>query len=153
MIRRLSIAVATVMLLVGLAPAAAGAVSTTATPAPVSACVVRIARLAFRPHTAMVGTTATLKLAARNCTKLPQSATVQFTASWVGPSAGLPNGCPVIDPLAEPASFAPHGKFTAQVGYLVPAGCAATALDATVQITGASGTPLATGTARLRIRQ
>jgi hypothetical protein len=94
--------------------------------------------------------TATLK--AQNCTGQTISATATWIAQFQGSGGGLPAGCPVIDPIARPATFAPHGTVTQSTGYLVPSGCTATSLHLTVRIS-AGGSVLATGTANLTIIQ
>src|SRR5438309_1811155 len=64
---------------------------------------------------------------------------------------GIPAGCPVIDPLAQPAEFAPRGSFRAHLGFTVPAACTATSLQETARLSGAGGVVFAEQTATLGI--
>lgn len=107
--------------------------------------VIQITKLAFNPPAVTAGGSSTANLAARNCTGTSQ----QTTAVWTG-SFGGASGCPAIDPVAQEASFAPHGQFKSSVGYLVPVGCTASQLQVTVEIEQ-GGTVLATATADLTI--
>jgi hypothetical protein len=101
------------------------------------------------------GHSSTVTLVARNCTNQAQTVSVLTVARFVGATTGIPAGCPAIDPL-PPArvTIAPGGSYSSSTTYLVFAGCTATALEATVRITGATtGTLLATATTRLTIIQ
>jgi hypothetical protein len=111
--------------------------------------VIQITRLAFTPRAVTPGGTSTANLTARNCTGTSQ----QTTAIWLGTfgsGGGIPPGCPAIDPLPEPAAFAPHGQFRSGVSYLVPVGCTSSQLQVTVEIEQ-GGTVLAERTADLTI--
>src|SRR5438046_623622 len=64
---------------------------------------------------------------------------------------GIPAGCPVIDPLAQPAQFAPRGRIRVHLGFTVPAACTATSLQETARLSGAGGVVFAEQTATLGI--
>jgi hypothetical protein len=114
----------------------------------VSACsgTVEITHLAFKPPSIAPGGSSTAHLKARNCT----DASIQAASTWIASFTGDTNGCPVIDPLTQPADFSPYGTVRSKVGYEVPSGCAATGLQLTVKIS-AGGTLLAQKTADLVI--
>jgi hypothetical protein len=113
---------------------------------------VQITSLTFNPTHVAPGQSATATVVARNCTDQPLQASVLFLARFVGPSTGIPAGCPVIDPLPpRQVSFAAGGRYRTSVGYLVFAGCTATSLAVTARFTDASGAVLATRTASLPI--
>jgi hypothetical protein len=143
-----------------LAAALFGSLSATtaaaATPTPVPVCpgtaVIRITHLAFDTATVARGQTATAHLVAQNCTAQTVTATLIWSGRFLGPtSGGVPAGCPVIDPIAKQVTFAPHGQDTDSLGYLVFAGCTATALSTTTTFDGSGGTVLATATAQVAI--
>jgi hypothetical protein len=138
---------------VALAAAPAGIAAASVPPsraAPSCSGVVQITELAFNPPAVTPGGMSTANLAARNCTGTSQQTTAVWLGRFVGSSGGIPPGCPAVDPLPQPASFAPHGVFRASVGYLVPAGCTANELQVTVEIEQ-GGTVLAQATADLTI--
>ncbi|HEY3477658.1 MAG TPA: hypothetical protein VGL02_02060 [Streptomyces sp.] len=139
MLRRLSAPVAaaaagaTVLLTGG--PVMADAPSS-ATPAP-STCsgVVRINSLTFSPAEVAPGGTSAATLKATNCTGVTQSVTETWTARWGSDaSGGIPQGCPVLDPLLRGVSFAPYAHNATSTGYLVFAGCTADRLTVTVTL-------------------
>ena len=132
------------------APATLAAASVAASHAPTCSGVIQITRLAFAPPAVTPGGTSTANLAARNCTGTSQQTTAVWLGRFVGPAAGIPPGCPAIDPLPLSASFAPHAQLRSSVGYLVPSGCTATQLQVTVEIEQ-GGTVLAERTADLGI--
>jgi hypothetical protein len=152
MLRRSLLVAAMVLVPAVLAagPASLAAASAPAGHAPASCSgVIQITQLAFTPRAVTPGGTSTAKLAARNCTGTSQ----QTTAVWLGTfgsGGGIPPGCPAIDPLPEPAAFAPHGQFRSSVSYLVPSGCTSSQLQVTVEIEQ-GGTVLAARTADLTI--
>jgi hypothetical protein len=122
-----------------------------ATPAPAAAgCLsgaqVAIRSLSFDPGSVARGQTATATVVARNCTRQPLSATLQWTAQFLGTGAAVPAGCPIVDPLVVPASFAARGRFSSSIGYLVFPACTATALRVTARFS-AGGVVLASRTA------
>jgi hypothetical protein len=113
---------------------------------------VQITSLTFNPAHVAPGQSSTATVVARNCTNQPVQASVLFLGRFVGPSTGIPAGCPVIDPLPpRQVSFAAHGRYSTSVGYLVFAGCTATSLQVTARFTDATGAVLATRTASLPI--
>ena len=117
--------------------------------------VIDIGYFAFSPPSVPVGEPSTLNLVAQNCT----SQTLQGESIWSGrftwPGGGLPPGCPVIDPIAQPYSMAPGVLYTTSRAYEDPiAGCEATGLQVTVEFSaeGYSGV-VAQATATLTIIQ
>jgi hypothetical protein len=126
-------------------PAVTGKVCTTTQ-------TIQITNLFFQPPAVAPGHSSQAILSAVNCTALPQSASAQWAGRFVGPTPGIPAGCPVIDPIALPMSFPPNGQLTSTIGYLVPASCTATSLVVTVTISQ-QGTVVAQRSARLAIIQ
>jgi hypothetical protein len=133
-----------------------GSLSTTATAAPVHAAapgcagVLRITHLAFGSATVARGQTATATLLARNCTAQSVTATLVWSARYSGSSTGtIPAGCPVVDPIAKQVTFAPYGKDTDSIGYLILPSCTAAALQTTATFTGSNGTVLAQASAQV----
>jgi hypothetical protein len=103
----------------------------------------------FKPPAIFAGQSSTAHVLAVNCT----NRTLNTTLTWFGHFArggGLPPGCPVIDPLPEGETFAPLGKVSAHVTYLVPATCTATSLVITAEFS-AAGVVLAERSATLTI--
>jgi hypothetical protein len=95
--------------------------------------VIKIARMAFRPPTVTPGNSSTVHVVAVNCTNRSQDTSVMWLGQFIGPVPGIPPGCPAIDPVSQGASFAPHGRFTGKLTYLVPSGCRASALRVTAR--------------------
>src|SRR2546428_296240 len=91
------------------------------------------------------------RLRARNCTTQAQSATLTWLGRFSDAGGGIPAGCPVIDPLAQPAQFAPRGRIRVHLGFTVPAACTATSLQETARLSGAGGVVFAEQTATLAI--
>jgi hypothetical protein len=121
-----------------------------------TACVIRITQMSWNPPVVAPGQLAMANATARNCTAQTQPASVmwreQFT-SGTG-TGGIPPGCPAIDPLPpQPVTFAPYASYTATSGGLIPTGCTATELQATVTFFAPNGTVLAQHTADLHITQ
>jgi len=110
-----------------------------------------ITSLRFRPRAVAPGGSATVRLRARNCTTQAQSATLTWLGRFSDAGGGIPAGCPVIDPLAQPAEFAPRGSFRAHLGFTVPAACTATSSQETARLSGAGGVVFAEQTATLGI--
>ena len=161
MLRRSLLAVAMVLGSAGLAAAPAGiaaasvpAASVPASqPAPRCSGVIQITHLAFTPPAVTPGQIATAHAVARNCTGTSQQASVFWLERFTGPGSGIPPGCPAIDPLPpRPVTFAPHGQVQSASGTLVPPGCTATQLQATVEFLQGA-TVLAQRTAYLTIIQ
>jgi hypothetical protein len=149
MMRKLLMAIAVIspiglLAATGATPAAAQMRTSTA----VSGCagVVEITHLAFKPAAVAPGSSSTAHMTARNCTGESQST----TSTWKGTYKGDRTDCPVIDPVSQPANFAPNGTVKSKVGYEVPSGCDANYLQVTVELTE-GGTILAQKTADLRI--
>ena len=138
------------LVLAGAGPAAAAAHSSAAT----ASCTgtIQIDSFAFGTPVVTAGQTATAKLVATNCTAQPVSATVQAYGRFFGPSGNtLPPGCPVVDPIALPANFAPNGQYTNNFGTLTFAGCSATSYQEYVSIF-VGGATVATATATVAIQ-
>jgi hypothetical protein len=108
--------------------------------------VVDITHLAFKPPEVAPGGSSTAHMSARNCTDMP----VKATSVWIGSFTGDVAGCPVIDPVGQPADFAPNGTVRSKITYEVPSGCGATDLQFTVRISE-GGTLFAEKTADLAI--
>jgi hypothetical protein len=136
----------------GLAGAVAIAPAANAASFAPSACTgtVKITSFAFNPATIVAGQSSSAVLSARNCTAQSLQTTTYWYGTWIGSAPGIPAGCPAIDPLPRPLTFAPRASAGLSTSYLVFAGCTATALQVKVQIVGSVGT-LATATATLAI--
>jgi hypothetical protein len=149
----LRLAILTMSTAAALAGGAVTAGSALAAPVAPAACTgtVRITSLGFDPPAVVPGQSSTATLKAKNCTRRPVAARVQWQGRFIGTSTGVPAGCPVVNPLLLPLNFPPAGRASSSVGYLVLGGCTAHALQITVQLTGADGTLLATQTASLAI--
>jgi hypothetical protein len=137
-----AVCAAATLLLTG--PAAPAAAACTAT--------VQITSLTFSPSRVSPGQSATVTVAAENCTDQAQRMSLMFVARFVGPQPGIPAGCPAIDPLPPgTAQFAPHGTYTASLTYLVFPGCTATALRVTARFFDTTGAEVANQSADLPI--
>ncbi|WP_031512284.1 hypothetical protein [Streptomyces sp. NRRL F-5123] len=134
-------------------PAAGGpAAADTAPPAACAPAVVA-GDLAFSPPSVSPGGTSSASLTVTNCTGEPQTVGETWYGRFLsGSSAGLPAGCPVVDPLPRPVTVAPHASVTSATGYLVFPGCTADRLRLTVTLVQA-GTTLGSRTADLLIDQ
>jgi len=135
---------------------AAGVVSASAATQTVAAksctATVHIASLAFTPASVTPGQSSTATLKAHNCTGHAQQTTTYWYGRFVGPSAGIPAGCPAVDPLPRPAAFRAHQTITLSTTYRVFPSCTATSFQLTVRIVGPGGKVLATRNATLAIR-
>jgi len=150
--RSLSAAALAVVVTVAAVPLFTGSAfagTTTASPPPCPG-IVHITRMAFQPATVFPGQSSTVHLAAVNCTDRAIDGSVTWLGRWIGPTTGLPPGCPAIDPLPGAANFAPHGLFVGHVTYLVPSGCSAVGLQVTATISSGAAV-LARHSATLRI--
>lgn len=121
-----------------------------ATPAAGCPGVIQITQLAFDSATVLRGQTATAHLVARNCTAQTVTTSLTWAGRFIGSSPGIPAGCPAIDPIAKQVTFAPRGKDTDSLGYLIFPGCTATALSTTTTFSS-GGTILAQATAQVTI--
>ena len=144
MSRRVCVVVIAVAL-VGVSPSAAASAAT-------PSCVVKISAMGFRPRHVAPGGTSVVRVKAWNCTKQAQTATLTWIGQFVGPGPGLPAGCPVIDPVAQPITVAPRAQFTSSLGFTVFSACTATSLSATARLTDSTGSVLAAKTATLIIK-
>ncbi len=109
---------------------------------------VAITHLQFAPPTVRRGGSSTVHVVARNCTS--QSESTEIT--WLGQFNGTHvSGCPVIDPLAQPAAFKAHGTFKGKLTYDLPSSCTASRLQVTTRFTGSGGAQLAEQSAHLSI--
>ena len=123
-----------------------------ATPTPACTGTIQITQLAFDSPTVVRGQIATAHLVARNCTAQTVTASLIWSGRFIGSTpGGIPPGCPVIDPIGKQVTFAPHGRDTDSLGYLIFPGCTATALTTTTTFDGSGGTVLATATAEVAI--
>jgi hypothetical protein len=164
MLRRSLLAAAMVLVPAGLAAAPAGiaaaaqaSIAAPSVPASHASTwcsgVIQITRLTFTPPAVTPGQIATANVVARNCTGTSQQTSVFWLERFTGPGGGIPPGCPAIDPLPpRPVTFAPHGQVQSASGTLVPPGCTATQLQATVEFLQGA-TVLAQRTAYLTIIQ
>lgn len=113
--------------------------------------VIEITNFAFNPPAVAPGQSSTATLTALNCTNKTQQTSEIWSGRFVGPSTGIPPGCPAIDPLSLAVTFPPNGTVSSAVTYSVPPSCTATQLIVTVDIYGNDGVLLAHGTAVLEI--
>jgi hypothetical protein len=116
------------------------------------AATVQIASLIFDPPQAKPGQSSMATAVVRNCTAQPQTFSVMTTARFLGATAGIPAGCPVVDPLPpSQVTLAAGGTWSGSTGYSIFSGCTATTLEATVRVTDPAGALLDTATADLSI--
>lgn len=114
--------------------AAASAAQAPAAGCATSSQTIQIVGLQFQPPAVAPGATSEATASLLNCTATQQKASTEWLGRWVSASGTFPPGCPVIDPLILGVTLAPHAAGSATVGYLVPAGCTATALIVTVEV-------------------
>src|SRR6184192_3615323 len=130
----------TVRLMVGMVLAALGlmaAPATTAVADPVPpACTppVQITDVAFGPPEVTAGDASTATLVLKNCSPDPKPVTATWTGRFLGPSHGIPAGCPVIDPLPQQVTLAPYSELHSALTYTVPWDCRALALVVFVHV-------------------
>ena len=142
----------------GVGLTAAGPASAAGTPAVVCSTTapVVIDGFAFDPATVTPGASSTADLISTNCTAGTLATQEEWTGQWItATGSGVAAGCPAIDPLVRDVTYAPGEELAENTGYEVPAGCTATELAVTVQIsipTGSAAT-IATATAYLDIDQ
>jgi hypothetical protein len=137
-------------------PAAHAAVTGQATPTDIPACTgtVTIMYLTLNPPQVVPGQNVTAAAVAQNCTNQPQQVSAGFFARFVGPTPGIPAGCPAVDPLPPQRMTVTAGAtFGWNTGYSVFAGCTATGLELTARIWDSAGALLATQTATVKITQ
>jgi hypothetical protein len=80
---------------------------------------VQITSLAFAPSTVSRGQSSEATLQARNCTRQTQTTTTYWYGRFLGSSPGTPAGCPALDTLPRPATFAPRDSISlATIGVL-----------------------------------
>jgi hypothetical protein len=133
--RRITVRLVAGMVLAALAMVAAPAEALAAGPVPPTCTqIVRIAGLAFTPPSVAPGGASAANLTLQNCTPSPEAVTATWLGRFVGPSGGIPTGCPVLDPLLQKAALGPYGDFHSAVTYTVPASCTATQLQVTVRV-------------------
>jgi cellulase/cellobiase CelA1 len=129
MFRRFALATA-VTAVVPLGVLLAGGAANAATTASCSG-VIAIQSASFDPPSVPAGQDSTLNVVVQNCT----DQTVQGNGFWFGTFTGITGGCPVVDPVLQPYTIAPHGTFTlsALIGDQFPS-CAATGFRATAEV-------------------
>lgn len=154
--RRLLRTVTALIIATGIAVAGgtdARAVTAGAGAAAPAACTgtVQITSLGFSPTAIAPGQSSAAGLTVQNCTTQAQQTTTRWVARFVGPGAGIPPGCPGIDPLVRPANLPAGGQLSLTTTYLAFQTCTATSLQLTVQVIGSTGNVLATQTANLAI--
>jgi len=153
MVRRLLLAVlmaAVPVLAIVSGSAADAATATAASPCPGD---IFIAQFAFNPPSVQAGAPSTLGLVAANCTNKTLSGQTTWSGQWTWAGAGLPPGCPVIDPARIPYTFAPQGVYSIVREQSTFAGCQATGLRVTVVFTVNNVGVVAQATADLTIVQ
>lgn len=145
-----ALAVAGGLVVAGGASASAATPATAAGPA-LCTGTVQINSLTFVPSTVAPGQSSTATLKARNCTAQTLQTTTYWYGRFVGPTPGIPAGCPAVDPLPRPLTFTPHGSASLSTSYLTFASCTATSFQLNVRIVGPGGALLATRDATLTI--
>ena len=114
-------------------------------------CTIKITAMHFRPRRIAPGASSTVTARARNCTSTTQDASITWLGQFTGPTPGVPAGCPVIDPVAQPISLLPHGRAVASMTYEVFLSCSATELAVTARVSDRNGNVLTRRTAELVI--
>ena len=141
---------AVTLAVVGLASVASISADGATQRAGTAACsgTIGITQLHFVPPSVARGGGSAAHVAAQSCTDQSQSTEL----TWLGRFRGKHfSGCPVIDPLAQHATFRPDGTFKAKLTYSLPSSCTASRLQVTVRFSGSGGTQLAEKSADLSI--
>ncbi|HEV2638701.1 MAG TPA: hypothetical protein VGX23_26370 [Actinocrinis sp.] len=145
---------ALVLAATGPAVAAAAPVRAAAPAACVTTAAITVNSFSFNPAQVVPGQSSTANLYTTNCTGVTQATQETWTGQYLSASgAGLPSGCPVIDPLLRPVTYAPYQAVLTSTSYLVLSGCTANALKVTVRITGTGGVLINQASATLAIKQ
>jgi cellulase/cellobiase CelA1 len=147
----LVLVVLTLLTAVGLAGGAVASAAGAGSVTP-AACTgtVQITSMVFSPPAVTAGQGSTVTLTTQNCTSQTQTTSETWFGQFLGSGTGIPAGCPAIDPIALPATYAPNETRTRAFTFSTFASCTATMLRATVRITSsADGSLLATQTADL----
>lgn len=135
----------------GTAPSHGAALTPTTGCTSTSASPIVLDSFNFSPASVAPGGESAAILATTNCSNLSVSTSQTWLGQWLSASGtGIPSGCPVIDPLARSAVYAPGQERVDDTGYTVPSGCTANALKVTVRITS-GGTTILTVSATLTI--
>lgn len=118
---------------------------------------VKVTSFTFAPSTVIAGANSTATLVLQNCTSTAVSVQGIWAGHFTAPGVnGVPPGCLVIDPLAQQTNIPPNGTANQSLTYstfgATLSQCAATGLDATVNLTS-GGTALGTATAHLTIQR
>jgi hypothetical protein len=147
-----ALAVAGGLVAAGGASASAATPGTTAGPAVcTSTSIVQINSLTFVPSAVAPGQSSVATLKASNCTAQTVQTTTYWYGRFVGPTPGIPTGCPVVDPIARPLTFTPHGSASLSTRYTTFPSCTATSFQLNVRIIGPGGALLASRDATLTI--
>ena len=109
---------------------------------------IRITQLRFVPPSVARGANSTARVTAQNCSGQSQSTELMWLGRFMGKHV---SGCPVIDPVAEPATFTALGTFKAKLTYDLSTSCTASRLRVTARFSGSGGTQLAQKSASLSI--
>lgn len=137
-----------------LAGTAAAATTGAGTTAATCTGTIDITQIAFDQASITPGQSATLSFTAVNCTAQPVTANLVEYGRFLGPSAanGVPQGCPVIDPIAPSVTIPANGTYTNSIGFQTFAGCTATSLEGVITFENSSGLNVQ-GTATVTIIQ
>jgi hypothetical protein len=111
-----------------------------------------ITSFAWQPSDVAPGDSPTAAVTARNCKHGELNTSIEWIGQYSGTGNGLPDGCPVIDPVVTNLTLPSKGSASDQLVFNILSGCTATGLTETVQLS-ANGTVLATANATLTITQ
>ncbi|HEV2345382.1 MAG TPA: cellulose binding domain-containing protein [Actinocrinis sp.] len=133
---------------------AAAAVGGTSAAAASCTGTIDITQISMTPASVTPGQGATMNFTAVNCTSQSVTTNLIEYGRFLGPgsSTGVPQGCPVIDPIAPSVTFAPNGTYTGTIGFQVFSGCTATSLEGIINFENSSGVNVQ-GTATVAIVQ
>jgi Cellulose binding domain len=153
-VRRILGTVAALLLTVPILGGTAAAATTGASATASCTGTIDITQISMTPASITPGQSATLNFTAVNCTAQTVTTNLVEYGRFLGPSSstGVPQGCPVIDPIAPAVTFAPNGTYTGTIGYQTFAQCTATSLEGIITFENSSGLNVQ-GTATVTIVQ
>lgn len=140
------------LVLCGTGTAAAAASPAGASPAACTGTSTLSLTQTFGQASYKPGQSVTVTVTAVNCTARTLATHLTPYGRFADASGNLAAGCPVIDPIFTPVTFAPNGTYTASFGYQDFTGCQASQFEAFDNFSNdADGTQLAAGTASVPI--
>ncbi len=153
-LRKIVITAVALAVIGGAGTATAAATPGAAPHACTGAGAIQITHFAFDQSTVTPGQMATGHLIAVNCTAQNITTNVVSYGRFTdNSSAGIPPGCPAIDPIGGSETIAPDAQYTMNFATLTFASCTATALQQFVTFYASDGSVLASATTQVTIDQ